>query len=59
MGNKFQNAIDSVMKIRTLTKQDSVKYQIKPLNKVNKNTSGSAPSDVNEVKIFKTPAPKK
>jgi WD40 repeat protein len=59
MGNKFQNEIDSVMKIRTLTKQDSVKYQIKPLNKVNKNTSGSAPSDVNEVKIFKTPAPKK
>jgi WD40 repeat protein len=56
--NKFQNAIDSVMKIRTLTKQDSLKFQIKAFKSSVKNTNVNN-SKIDTVKIYKTPSLKK
>jgi hypothetical protein len=56
--NKFQNAIDSVMKIRTLTKQDSLKFQIKAFKSSVKNTNINN-SKIDTVKIYKTPSLKK
>lgn len=55
--NKFQNAIDSVMKIRTLTKQDSIKYQLIKA-KVDIKT-GEVKNKVDSVRIYKTPSLKK
>jgi WD40 repeat protein len=53
--NKFQSSIDSVLKIRSLNKQDSLKYQIKALKSNIKNTNNVVP-EIDSVKIYKIPS---
>jgi WD40 repeat protein len=53
--NKFQNEIDSLLKQRTLTKQDSLKYQIKPIKIVIK-AKNVVNLSLDTVRIFKTPS---
>jgi len=53
--NKFQNEIDSILLIRTLTKQDSIKYQVKP-SKVMVNSKNINKAPLDSVRIYKTPS---
>lgn len=54
--NKNQAAIDSIIKIRPLTKQDSIKLQIqKPLPVA---PAKPTPSKLDSVRIYKTPSKK-
>jgi len=55
--NKLQNAIDSVMKIRTLTMQDSLKYQL--IKKVIAKKTESINNEVDSLRIYKTPSKKR
>ncbi len=51
--NKNQNAIDSILKVRTLTKQDSLKYQINAIKPILKTKTTAIKTD--SVKVYKTP----
>jgi hypothetical protein len=51
--NKNQNTIDSISKIRTLTNQDSLKYQIKAIKPILKTKATTPKTD--SVKVYKTP----
>lgn len=54
--NKFQVAIDSILKVRTLTKQDSLKFQLLPLNTAIRKKSNRKVAPIDSVRIFKTPS---
>jgi WD40 repeat protein len=55
--NKFQKEIDNVLKERSLTKKDSIKFQIQPIKVIGKSRSlNKTPLD--SVRIYKTPSVK-
>ncbi len=52
--NKFQNEINNLLKVRALTKQDSIKFQIQPL-KVTMKSINLNINTLDSVRIYKTP----